>query len=144
MYQSYPMIHLSQEVLDLEKEKDAQVVEILILKRRAKKLERKRKSSILHPRRRKYRQVETSSDDGLDEEDASKHGRRSDKLNPMFNDKDFKELDDYMENVEEETVDAIATGVSTVSAPVSIAGVTTSTAVPRTPPITTTVFDNED
>ncbi|GKB19070.1 putative reverse transcriptase domain-containing protein, partial [Tanacetum coccineum] len=112
--------------------------------RRVKKLERKRKSSISHPRRRKYRQVETSSDDDLDEEDASKQGRRSDKLKPMFKDKDFEELDDHMENVEEETVDAAATGVSTVSAPVSTAGVTISTAEPRTPPTTTTVFDDED
>ncbi|GJU26709.1 hypothetical protein Tco_1165330 [Tanacetum coccineum] len=135
---------LLKQVLDLEKEKDAQAVEILNLKRRVKKLERKRKSSISHPRRRKYRQVETSSDDGLDEEDASKQGRRSDKLKPMFKDKDFEELDDYMENVEEETVDAAATGVSTVSAPVSTAGVTISTAEPRTPPTTTTVFDDED
>ncbi|GJT05446.1 hypothetical protein Tco_0839908 [Tanacetum coccineum] len=103
---------LTANVLDLEKEKDAQAIEILILKRRAKKLERKRKSSISHPRRRKYKQ-------------------------------DFEELDDYMENVEEETVDAAATGVSTVSAPVSTAGVTISTAEPRTPP-TTTVFDDED
>ncbi|GJV00156.1 hypothetical protein Tco_1329426 [Tanacetum coccineum] len=135
---------LSKQVLDLEKEKDAQAVEILNLKRRVKKLERKRKSSISHPRRRKYRQVETSSDDGLDEEDASKQGRRSDKLKPMFKDKDFEELDDHMENVEEETVDAAATRVSTVSVPVSTAGVTISTAEPRTPPITTTVFDDED
>ncbi|GJZ43844.1 hypothetical protein Tco_0591099 [Tanacetum coccineum] len=135
---------LSKQVLDLEKEKDAQAVEILNLKKRVKKLERKRKSSISHPRRRKYRQVETSSDDDLDEEDASKQGRRSDKLKPMFKDKDFEELDDHIENVEEETVDAAATGVSTVSAPVSTAGVTISTAEPRTPPITTTVFDDED
>ncbi|GKA89615.1 hypothetical protein Tco_0811427, partial [Tanacetum coccineum] len=135
---------LSKQVLDLENEKDAQAVEILNLKRRVKKLERKRKSSILHPRRRKYRQVETSSDDGLDEEDASKQGRRSDKLKPMFNDKDFEELDDYIENVEEEIVDAAATGVSTVSAPVSTAGVTISIAEPMTPPTTTTVFDDAD
>ncbi|GJR94240.1 hypothetical protein Tco_0266414 [Tanacetum coccineum] len=135
---------LTNNVLDLEKEKDAQVVEILNLKRRFKKLERKRKSSISYPRRRKYRQVETSFDDGLDEEDASKQGKRSDKLKPMFKDKDFKELDYYMENVEEETVDAAATGVSTVSASVSTAGVTISIAKPRTPPTTTTVFDNKD
>ncbi|GKA83981.1 hypothetical protein Tco_0805576, partial [Tanacetum coccineum] len=113
---------LSKQVLDLEKEKNAQDVEILNLKKRVKKLERKRKSSISHPRRRKYRQVETASDDDLDEEDASKQERRSDKLNLMFKDKDFEELDDHMENVEEETVDAAATGVSTVSAPVSTAG----------------------
>ncbi|GJW57909.1 hypothetical protein Tco_0104640, partial [Tanacetum coccineum] len=65
-------IKLSQHVLDLEKENDAQAVEILKLKKRVKKLERQRKSSISHPRRRIYRQVE-SSDDDLDEEDASKH-----------------------------------------------------------------------
>ncbi|GJR24903.1 hypothetical protein Tco_0973430 [Tanacetum coccineum] len=65
---------LSKQVLDLEKEKDAQAVEILNLKRRVKKLERKRKSSISHPRRRKYRKVKTSSDDGLDGEDASNKG----------------------------------------------------------------------
>ncbi|GKD69678.1 ribonuclease H-like domain-containing protein [Tanacetum coccineum] len=40
----------------------------------------------------------------------------------MFKDKDFEELDDHIENVKEETVDAAATGVSTVSAPVSTAG----------------------
>ncbi|GKE37399.1 hypothetical protein Tco_1460804 [Tanacetum coccineum] len=68
---------------------------------------------------------------------------RSDKLKPMFKDKDFEELDDHIENVEEETVDADATGVSTISAPVSTAGVTISTDEPRTPP-TTIVFDDED
>ncbi|GKF99281.1 hypothetical protein Tco_0298064, partial [Tanacetum coccineum] len=113
---------LSKHVLDLEKEKDAQVVEILNLNRRVKKLERKRKSNISHPRRRKYRQVKTSSDD----------------------DKDFKELDDYIENVEDETVDAAATGVSTVSAPVNTVGVTINTVEPRNPPTTTTIFDDED
>ncbi|GKE45728.1 hypothetical protein Tco_1473012 [Tanacetum coccineum] len=62
---------LSKQVLDLEKEKDAQAVEILKLKKRVRKLERQRKSSISHPRRRIYRQVESSNDD-LDEEDATK------------------------------------------------------------------------
>ncbi|GKA78813.1 hypothetical protein Tco_0785350 [Tanacetum coccineum] len=64
---------LSKQVLNLEKEKDAQVVEILKLKKRVKKLERQRKSSISHPRRRIYRQVKSSNDD-LDEENASKQG----------------------------------------------------------------------
>ncbi|GJV97803.1 uncharacterized mitochondrial protein-like protein [Tanacetum coccineum] len=41
-------------VLDLEKEKDAQVVEILKLKNKIKKLERKAKSSIPPPKRRLY------------------------------------------------------------------------------------------
>ncbi|GKC93450.1 hypothetical protein Tco_1158892 [Tanacetum coccineum] len=65
---------LSKKVFDLEKEKDAQAVELLRLKKRVKRLERQRKSSTSQPRRRKYKQVE-SSDDDLNEEDASKHGR---------------------------------------------------------------------
>ncbi|GJY53860.1 hypothetical protein Tco_0445524 [Tanacetum coccineum] len=40
-----PLNHLSQKVLDLEKRKDAQAVEILRLKKRVKGLERQRKSS---------------------------------------------------------------------------------------------------
>ncbi|GKC51913.1 hypothetical protein Tco_1074658 [Tanacetum coccineum] len=74
---------LSKQVLDLEKKKDAQAVEILRLKKRVKRLERQRKSSTSQPRRRKYRQVE-SLDDDLNEEDASKHGRSSDKTEPML------------------------------------------------------------
>ncbi|GJX47424.1 hypothetical protein Tco_0272614 [Tanacetum coccineum] len=93
---------LSKQVLDLEKEKDAQAVKILNLKKRVKKLERKRKSSISHPRRRIYMQVETSSDDDLDEEDASKQGRRSDKIKPMFKDKGFDELNDVEVNADEQ------------------------------------------
>ncbi|GKB34809.1 putative ribonuclease H-like domain-containing protein [Tanacetum coccineum] len=65
---------LSKQVLDLEKEKDVQAVEILRLKIRDKRLEIQRKSITSQPRRRKYRRVE-SSDDDLNEEDASKQGR---------------------------------------------------------------------
>ncbi|GKF80918.1 hypothetical protein Tco_0239520 [Tanacetum coccineum] len=89
-------IKLSNQVLDLEKEKDAQAVEILKLKLRVKKLETKRKLSISHPRRRIYRQVE-SSDDDLDEEDASKQGRISDKTKLMFKDSDFDDLHDRVD-----------------------------------------------
>ncbi|GJW62215.1 hypothetical protein Tco_0111550 [Tanacetum coccineum] len=111
---------LMDTVLDLEKEKDAQAVEILKLKQRVKKLERKRKSSISHLRKRIYRHVE-SSDDDLDEEDASKQGK------------------------ERETVHTATTGVSVVSAPVTIADVAISTTEPRTPPTTaTTAFIDED
>ncbi|GJZ22166.1 putative ribonuclease H-like domain-containing protein, partial [Tanacetum coccineum] len=86
---------LSKQVLDLEKENDAQAMEILRLKKRVKRLERQRKSSTSQLRRRKYGQVESLE-------------------------------------------------VSTASAPVTTAGVAISTAEPRTPPITTTVFDDED
>ncbi|GJR66287.1 hypothetical protein Tco_0012352 [Tanacetum coccineum] len=132
----------SREVLDLETEKDAQAVEILKLKKRVKKLKRQRKSSISHSRRRTYRKVE-SSDDDLDEDDASKQRRSSDKTKQIFQDSNFDDLDDDLENVVEETVIAATTGGSTVSAPVTTAGVAISTAEPRTNP-TITVFDDED
>ncbi|GJQ98239.1 hypothetical protein Tco_0009378 [Tanacetum coccineum] len=135
---------LSKQVLDLEKEKDAQAVEILKLKQRVKKLERKRKSSISHPRRRIYRQVK-SSDDDLDEEDASKQGRESDKTKSMFQDSDFDVPDDDMADVEGETVHTATTRVRAISAPVTTAGVAISTAEPRTPLTTTaTAFIDED
>ncbi|GKE91068.1 hypothetical protein Tco_1572163 [Tanacetum coccineum] len=90
---------LSDRVLDLEKEKDAQAVEILNLKKRVKKLESKVKSRIPPPKRRF-----DSSDDSLGEENASKQERNSDKTKPMFDDSAFDELndmvDDVMENVE--------------------------------------------
>ncbi|GJU30452.1 putative ribonuclease H-like domain-containing protein [Tanacetum coccineum] len=74
---------LSKQVLNLKKKKDAQAVEILRLKKRVKGLKRQRNSSTSQLRRRKYRQVE-SSDDDLKEEDASKQGRSSDKIEPML------------------------------------------------------------
>ncbi|GKE03784.1 hypothetical protein Tco_1395802, partial [Tanacetum coccineum] len=61
-------------VLDLKNKKDAQAVEILRLNKRVKGLERQRKSSTSQQSRRKYKHVE-SSDDDLDEDDASKQGR---------------------------------------------------------------------
>ncbi|GJZ94182.1 hypothetical protein Tco_0666385 [Tanacetum coccineum] len=135
---------LSNTCLNLEKEKDAQAVEILKLNQRVRKLERKRKSNISHPRRMIYRQVE-SSDDELDEKDASKQGRESDKTKSMFQDSDFDVLDDDMEDVEGETVHTATTRVSAVSAPVTTAGVAISTAEPRTPPTTAaTAFIDED
>ncbi|GJS20630.1 putative ribonuclease H-like domain-containing protein [Tanacetum coccineum] len=106
-------IKFSKQVIDLEKEKDAQAVE--------------------------------SSDDDLDEEDASKHGRESDKTKSMFQDSDFDVIDDDMEYVEGETIHTATTGVSVVSAPVTTAGVAISTAEPRTPPTTAaTAFIDED
>ncbi|GKF70130.1 hypothetical protein Tco_0203187, partial [Tanacetum coccineum] len=74
----------SDRVHDLEKEKDAQAVEILKLKNRIKKLERKAKSSIPPPKRRLYKQVD-SFDDSLGEENASKQGRNDSNKTEEFN-----------------------------------------------------------
>ncbi|GKB34862.1 retrovirus-related pol polyprotein from transposon TNT 1-94 [Tanacetum coccineum] len=72
--------NLQQSVLDLETTKTTQANEIESLKRRFKKLERRNKSST-HGLKRIYRvgssrRVESSEDEGLDEEDASKQGRK--------------------------------------------------------------------
>ncbi|GKA16940.1 hypothetical protein Tco_0696777 [Tanacetum coccineum] len=138
---------LSKQVLNLEKEKDAQAVEILNLKKRVKKLERQRKLSMSHPRRRIYRQVE-SFDDDLDEEDATKQGRTSDKTKLMFKDSDFDDLDDLIDEgmafvQEKDAKNKGKIGVDNTEV-VNTAGEGVSTAAPRTPPTTTTVFDDED
>ncbi|GJU52978.1 hypothetical protein Tco_1226692 [Tanacetum coccineum] len=126
-----PHDSLSREVLDLEKEKDAQAMEILRLKKRVKRLERQRKSSTSQPRRRKYRQVESSNDDEMDEEDASKQGRKNDKTNPMLHESDLM--------IDDETVGCCYYWSCTASAPVPTGGVAINTVEPRTPPTTTTL-----
>ncbi|GJZ14402.1 hypothetical protein Tco_0549632 [Tanacetum coccineum] len=74
--------NLQQRVLDLETIKTTQATEIASLKRRVKKLERRDKSrthelKILH-RVGLSKRVEFSEDEGLGEEDESKHGRIAD------------------------------------------------------------------
>ncbi|GJQ97091.1 putative ribonuclease H-like domain-containing protein [Tanacetum coccineum] len=91
------------KVLDLKNKKDAQVVEILRLKKRLKGIEKQRKSSTSHPRRRKYRQVK-SSDDDLNEEDASKQGKSSDKTKPMFFIVSIDDINAYSKSKEEQEV----------------------------------------
>ncbi|GKB62921.1 hypothetical protein Tco_0919107 [Tanacetum coccineum] len=71
--------NLQQRVLDLETTKTTQANEITSLKRRVKKLKRRNKSRT-HRLKRIYRfgssrRVESSKDEGLGEEDASKQGR---------------------------------------------------------------------
>ncbi|GJQ98017.1 hypothetical protein Tco_0009156 [Tanacetum coccineum] len=73
---------LQQRVLDLENTKTAQAQEITSLKLRVKKLEKKG-GSRTHKLKRLYRvgssrRVESSEDEGLGEEDASKQGRIAD------------------------------------------------------------------
>ncbi|GJX85530.1 hypothetical protein Tco_0336304 [Tanacetum coccineum] len=129
---------LTKRVLALEEAKTAQDRVITRLKLRVNMLEKKRKARTLQPmKRRLFKGRVESSDDDLDEEDASKQGRTDDKTKLMFQDSEFDELDDDMDNVEGETVNTATTGVSAVSAPVTTAGVAISTAEPSTPPTTT-------
>ncbi|GJR88008.1 hypothetical protein Tco_0212019 [Tanacetum coccineum] len=78
--------NLLQRVLDLEKTKTSQALEITKLKERFKKLEKKR-GSRTHKLKRLYKvgrsaRVVSSEDEGLgDQEDASKQGRRINEIN---------------------------------------------------------------
>ncbi|GJX15015.1 hypothetical protein Tco_0206773 [Tanacetum coccineum] len=98
-----------------------------------------------------------SSDDDLDESDASKQGRTNNKTKPMFEGRDFDELDDEMEDVGVNAAKQITTTipsqvstarptVSTARPEVSTASVLVddSVATPVTPPTTTTIFDDDE
>ncbi|GKC02857.1 hypothetical protein Tco_0994467 [Tanacetum coccineum] len=69
---------------------------------------------------------------GLDKENVSKQGRKSNKTKLMFNDSDFDVLDDAMENVEggstAEQITTVGDALNTASINVSVAGPSTSTA----------------
>ncbi|GKC23011.1 hypothetical protein Tco_1025161 [Tanacetum coccineum] len=105
-----------------EEAKTAQDRVITKLKLRVKRLEKKRKARTSQPmKRRLFKGRVESSDDKLDEEDASKQGRTDDKTKPMFQDSEFDKLDDDMDKVEEDTVNTTTIRVSDVSAPVTTA-----------------------
>ncbi|GKA97029.1 hypothetical protein Tco_0824923, partial [Tanacetum coccineum] len=85
IFEQLTLMGLSQRVLDLEKTKTSQAVEITELKERVKKLEKK-KGSRTHRLKRLYKvgrsaRVVSSEDEGLgDQEDASKQGRKIDEI----------------------------------------------------------------
>ncbi|GJW31194.1 hypothetical protein Tco_0051226 [Tanacetum coccineum] len=92
--------------------------------------------------------IGTSRRKSLDKENVSKQGM-SLKTKPIFEEGDFN--DDFDDNVKEDTINAggavntATTGVSAANASVTTAGVTISTAEPRTPPTTTTTaFKDKD
>ncbi|GJR14784.1 putative ribonuclease H-like domain-containing protein [Tanacetum coccineum] len=89
--------------------------------------------------------IGTSRRKGLDKENVSKQGRRSDKTKPMFKDSDFDVLDDAMENVEDgSTAEQITTArdtLNTTSINVSAAGPSTSTTRDIFEDEMTTIYD---
>ncbi|GJX61874.1 hypothetical protein Tco_0294774 [Tanacetum coccineum] len=149
--------NLQQRVLDLETTKTTQANEIASLKRRVKKLERRNKSRT-YGLKRLYKvgltaRVESSDDESLGEEDASKQGRIADidddeditLVNDqddadMFNVNDLDGDEVIVANVDvvktaEETRNVVeevtvATTISTASTiPVSAATTTTTTII---------------
>ncbi|GKB72208.1 hypothetical protein Tco_0933620, partial [Tanacetum coccineum] len=111
---------LSDRVLALENVKTAQDLEIASLKKRVKKLEKKKKARTPQLKRRLFKGrniAESDQDEEISfvQEDAETQGR-------------------YDQDIE----------VTTVSAPITTAGVYVSTAEPSTPPPTTTTTVIED
>nr|GEW68535.1 hypothetical protein [Tanacetum cinerariifolium] len=104
---------LQQRVLDLEVTKTTQALEIDSLKRRVKKLER-RKRSRTHGLKRLYKfrlsaRIESSEDEGLGEEDASKQGRKIHDIDvneniTLVNDQDDQQMFDADKNLQGEDV----------------------------------------
>ncbi|GKB41076.1 hypothetical protein Tco_0886018, partial [Tanacetum coccineum] len=188
--------NLSTRVLALDTSKDAQAIEILKLKTRIKKLEKKCKPSISHHKAWLKSMQRLSMKKKLGKkESVSKQGRENAKPRPTLDAFDDLDADlahgmDYMEieeavnkgrqsNKTDEVntdsapvstasvtistadievsvvarpdIDTARPEVHTANAPVSTAGVTISTAdpevsvvEPRTPPTTTSIFDDED
>ncbi|GKE94969.1 hypothetical protein Tco_1579824, partial [Tanacetum coccineum] len=185
------------QVLDLQKAKDAQATEILKWKSRIKKLEKKCKPSISHHRTglRSVSRLSRMKKLGK-KEPVSKQGRKNAKPGPTLDAFDDLDADlahgmDYIETEEavkegrqsnktgelnldidtevivgdkgsgKKGVNTVSTArpdidntrpeVHTANTPVSTTGVTISTADPevsvvelRTPPTTTSIFDDED
>ncbi|GJY20195.1 hypothetical protein Tco_0392761, partial [Tanacetum coccineum] len=120
--------NLSNKVLALEQSKTAQDLVISKLKKRVKKLEKKLRART--PWMKLFK-IGTSKRKSLDKENVSKQRRKSDKTRPMFEEGDFDELDEGMENVEG---DAVTQGRNSVEKDVSTAGnaVTTASENPST------------
>ncbi|GJS25891.1 hypothetical protein Tco_0486511 [Tanacetum coccineum] len=114
---------LSNRVLALENSKTTQDLVIQKLKKRVKRLE---KALRVRTSGMKLFKIGISKIKGLDKENVSKQGRKSDKTKPMFNDSDFDVLDDAMENVKGgSTAEQITTArdtFNTASINVSVAG----------------------
>ncbi|GJR59689.1 hypothetical protein Tco_1501851 [Tanacetum coccineum] len=131
---------LSNRVLDLEKAMTAQAKEIAILKKRVKKLEKRKRS---RTQGLKLFKIGTSKRRSLDKEDASKHGRN---LNARLisEEDDFDAGFDVVRDEGITHVEGDAEQVVIAAAEVVNAGVSVSTAEPKTPPTTTTTTLLED
>nr|GEU46304.1 hypothetical protein [Tanacetum cinerariifolium] len=116
------------EVLDLKKVKTAQAKEIASLKKRVTKLEQRQSSRILgfYPFR-----VGTSRRQSLGRRNVSKQERKN-----LKSQQKFQDIDDL--------VDEVVKKRGSTTETVKTARLEVSTVEPKTPPTTTTLFDDED
>ncbi|GJZ99499.1 hypothetical protein Tco_0672050 [Tanacetum coccineum] len=131
---------LSHKVFDLEKVKNAQAKEIAGLKRIVTKLEQRQRSRILknHPFRfYAFNDIDDLVDEGMafvQEKDVENQGKiGADDIEVVKGSGDTEVLNT------KKAVNTAGEGVSTASVLETV-----SIAAPRTPPITTTVFDDDD
>ncbi|GKC82018.1 putative ribonuclease H-like domain-containing protein, partial [Tanacetum coccineum] len=148
----YLYTKMSNRVLDLENEKDAQALEIKKLKKRVKKLESKKRSRTPQLRRRLFKvRIESSAEKSLgDQEDASKHRRNKIDQDegiswfPEGSETQGRYGPDIGVNTASTSITTAsinittAEPVTTASALLTTVGVSVSTAEPSTPPPTTT------
>ncbi|GKE24499.1 hypothetical protein Tco_1436011 [Tanacetum coccineum] len=147
-----------ERVLALENIKTAQNLEIINLKKRVKKLEKKKKARTPQLKRRLFKvRIESSAEKSLsDQEDASKQGRNridQDEEISWFQEgaktqgrhgHDF-EVNTTSTSITTASINiTTAEPIATVSAPVTIAGVFVSNAKPSTPSTTTILIEDED
>ncbi|GJR62333.1 hypothetical protein Tco_1504495 [Tanacetum coccineum] len=150
-------IYYSSTVLDLQKVKDAQAAEILKLKTRIKKLEKKGEENAKPgPTFDAFNDLNADLAHGMDymkTEEAMNEGRKSNETEELNLDVDTEVIVKDKGSGEKggSTVSTARPEVHTANAPVSTAGVTISTAdpevsvvKPRTPPTITSIFDDED
>ncbi|GJT84401.1 putative ribonuclease H-like domain-containing protein [Tanacetum coccineum] len=153
--------NLSNKVLALETSKDAQAIEILKLKTRIKKLEKKCKKESVSKQGRKnakpgptldnsaFNNLDADDMDYMDTEEAVNEGRQSKETEELNVTHDTEVLEKGGSN-EQQVNDAGNIGVSTAVPEVSIVNFSTanrpevSTATPMTPPTTIIMFVNED
>ncbi|GJV93211.1 putative reverse transcriptase domain-containing protein [Tanacetum coccineum] len=87
---------------------DSQMNENLVINKLQKKVKRLEKALRARTQGMKLFKIGTSKRKGLDKENVSKQGRKSDKTKPIFKDSDFDVLGDAMENVEGDEMTTIA------------------------------------
>nr|GFB09604.1 hypothetical protein [Tanacetum cinerariifolium] len=134
---------LSARVLALENNNTAQDLEIIHLKKRVKRLEKKRKSRTPRLKRRLFKvRIESSTEKSLgDQEDASNQGRNDQDKGISFVQEDAETQERYGHDIEVNIASTsittasinltIVEPVTTISVPVTTVGVSVSTVEPK-------------
>ncbi|GJW47128.1 putative ribonuclease H-like domain-containing protein [Tanacetum coccineum] len=140
--------NLSNRVLALETSKDAQATEILKLKDQIKKLKRKCKPSISHHRAwlKSVKRLSMKKRDYMETEDVVKEGMQSNETEELNKGNGAKGgcTEELVSTAVPKIVSTARPELSTARLDVDAARQEDSVVEPRTPPTTTSIFDDED